>query len=511
LTEVVSIFKPKLSRLVLLGIVGLYLVLAYFIAPGADTLWRLHIARGLLDGQVLYRDMIEVNPPLWFWGALPAAALGGYPALVGINLAASLLGASLFCRMANLTASHQVTWAATLGLLAGLLLVSVGEIGQREQAFLLSCALWSALAAARISRKAVPIWLIVLVTAFSAYGFALKHYFVLVPVAIEVLLLWSLGRNWRPIRLETVLLTAFAVLYGIAVVTLTPDFLGRVLSLVQAAYYGFGPWNNVGIFERQIRLLLQCSFVVLPLIAWALTRNKIVLVRILVTAMVASIIVVLMQQKGWRYHLIAANGLSLTVAAAVWRGMDGASDTSITKRLVPLCLAVLAWTSIVQHTIANLKSNGQPLEPILAGIIAKEPRKNHIAILSTAPDNAFFPIARAKREHWSRHYSMWMMPGLLTPQQEVTKEARRLVERNRVLSEFTADLMCTPPDLIVGEVGYFRSQKPILFDAVGFLRERADFAAWIDTYYVKQTDIGHYPIWRLKGPKPSRLFCTNSR
>ncbi len=36
-----------------------------------DVAWQLWIAHQVNHGGRLYRDMVEVNPPLWFWMALP--------------------------------------------------------------------------------------------------------------------------------------------------------------------------------------------------------------------------------------------------------------------------------------------------------------------------------------------------------------------------------------------------------------------------------------------------------
>jgi hypothetical protein len=494
--------------LVLGMIVLTYLLLAYFVPPGADTLWRLHVAEGILHGKPLYRDMIEVNPPLWFWGAIPAAKLGGYPALVGINLAASLVVLALFWALLRKTVDAAASKAGVLGLATGLFLINVGEIGQREQAFLAACALWGAIIAARIEGKTLPAWLVVVATGFAAYGFALKHYFVLVPVATEILLIWHKKLAWRPFRIETTVLLVLACAYAAAVMFITPDFLGRVLDLVQVSYYGFGPFNSVGPLERQLRLILQCAFVVVPLIGLWLTRDKRPIVAILVVMTLVSVVIVILQQKGWRYHLIAANGLCVLVMAVLWQGVPERKDHGIAQRFLPLGLAVLVWTSFAQPAISNIKTKGQPMDPALADIVAKEPRAHHVAILSTAPDNAFFPMARAKREHWSRHYSMWMMPGLLTPQADPRFDAKRLSELARVRNEFTADLMCRPPILIVGEVGYFRNPDQRLFDAMKFLSEDSEFSAWLNANYKQQANIGSYPIWRLSGQKPTPANCS---
>ena len=42
-----------------------------------DSAYVLDVARRMLDGAVLYRDIIDVNPPFIFWASLPVSAIGG--------------------------------------------------------------------------------------------------------------------------------------------------------------------------------------------------------------------------------------------------------------------------------------------------------------------------------------------------------------------------------------------------------------------------------------------------
>ena len=505
--------KPafKWQWLALAALVVTYFTLAYMIPPGADTLWRLHIARGILDGQTLYRDVIEVNPPLWFWAAIPAASLGGYAALVAINLVATLTGLAIFGALARLMLDVKGQWAAILGLAAGLLLVNVAEIGQREQAFLLACALWSGLAAARIEGKTVPIWLALLATCFAAYGFALKHYFVLVPVAIEAFVIWHKRRTWKPFRPETLLLAGLAGLYALAVIYLTPDYLGRVLGLVQASYFGFGPSNVVSSSEFQNRIVKISAFILGPVIALVITRDNRPLICALLLALLISIATIILQEKYWRYHYIAGTGLSIVIVAMTLQLVFAYKPRFISQGILLLTMAGIIWLGFVQPLTSNLKSDGQPINFELKNIVNQEPLHNHIVILSIAPERAFLPLAREKRSHWSRHYSMWMMPGLLTPQSDLIKQALKNKERDYVRDEFTQDIMCTPPDLIVGEVGYLRNSSRTLFNAMLFLRSNTVFDKWLDSAYVQKPDISRYPIWRLKGAKPAPQNCAKPR
>ena len=39
-----------------------------------DVIWQMWVARQLLGGTELYSQINEVNPPLWFWMAVPVEA-----------------------------------------------------------------------------------------------------------------------------------------------------------------------------------------------------------------------------------------------------------------------------------------------------------------------------------------------------------------------------------------------------------------------------------------------------
>jgi hypothetical protein len=495
---------------VLALLVSIHLVLAYLLPPGADTLWRLHIGEGILGGKTLYRDLIEVNPPLWFWGALPAAYWGGYPALVAINLLATISALFLLKSLLALTQTRDVTRAAVLGLAAGLLLVSVGEIGQREQAFLVASALWCAMIMARVQGQKIMWPVVAPATCFAAYGFALKHYFLLVPIALELFLIWKLRRNWRPFRPETVLLVALASLYAGAVVALAPDFLGPILELVSATYFGFG-LNSIGIVARQMHVLQQCLILLVPVVAWILARDRSPLVLAVMIAILMGFVAILLQQKGWRYHLIAVNGLSLMVLAIIWANAIGEGKTGIIRRFTPLAIIAILFSAFLIPAIKTLQTSGEARDARLVDLEQAEPRDHHIAVLSTAPDRAFYVMARAGRPHWTRHYSMWMIPGAITLQSNPVKEAKRVKILNQVIDEFAADLRCQPPDVIVGEVGYVRTPNAILIDTIGLVRQNAPFKVWMDANYARGPDLDTYPIWRLKGEKPVPSQCLKPR
>ncbi|WP_157893499.1 hypothetical protein [Aquidulcibacter paucihalophilus] len=509
----------KVERVSTLYVVGglacvvLGLALSLVVLPGPDLLWRLYIADGLLDGKVLYRDLLEVNPPLWFWAALPAAWVAqhtpilAYHALMGLNLMVIFTATALLYHVAKKTLGSAAAASTAFGFLLAMCLVSVGDFGQREQSLMMACSLWIALLCARLEGQKVALPLAILVGLLSAYGFALKHYFVLLPLVLEAWLLWRQKRAWRPFRPENLTLAVCAIAYAAATLTFTPDFLGRMLDLIQTAYYAFGPWNAFSSYERKVRLAMQGLFVFVPMAIMLLTKERRDFCIALAIAIVVCLAIVMLQQKGWRYHFIAAHGLSVMLSIMVVHKAFFNPDGGTRIALPLVATLTLIWTVVAMPAIGNVQTRGQIVEPLLKSIVAKEPKENRIFILSIGPDYAFHPLADAGRSYWSRYYSMWMVPGLLTPNNNPKLEAIRKVEKDRVRAEFIEDVQCSRPDLIIGEVGYVRTPNAIRLDSIAYLTEDPAFKAWLGNHYLVEPNIGPYPIRRLNRNVPLPAPC----
>src|SRR3546814_14588381 len=87
-----------------LGVISLVTWLALHGLPFThDGVWQFWIAQKLLDGAVLYRDIWDINPPLWFWSAVP------------IQYAADLAGVSPFHILMPVTTPLGALSAILLG------------------------------------------------------------------------------------------------------------------------------------------------------------------------------------------------------------------------------------------------------------------------------------------------------------------------------------------------------------------------------------------------------------
>src|SRR6476646_11289629 len=103
--------------LLLTGVVFLVAILLRQVVPlNTDVSWLLVVCERMLDGQQLYRDIIEINPPMAAFAYLPGVALAR---VLGIDpryviaaqllllAAASLVAVSRILRLAPATAPSR--------------------------------------------------------------------------------------------------------------------------------------------------------------------------------------------------------------------------------------------------------------------------------------------------------------------------------------------------------------------------------------------------------------------
>ncbi|HYZ34692.1 MAG TPA: hypothetical protein VE684_20710, partial [Crenalkalicoccus sp.] len=200
-TRVSSPAVPALARRALpaLALMPAMLLLAVVLAPplNHDVAAVLAFTRRWLGGEALYRDLVDVNPPLVFLLNLPAAAVGA--ALPGAEvpvLQACLLGwvaLSVGLALRLLERAGPVEGAALTAGLPALALAAGYDFGQREHLMAVG-ALPYLVVAARRADGVPPGRAACLGTALLAgLGFALKPHFLAIPALVEGYLLWRRG------------------------------------------------------------------------------------------------------------------------------------------------------------------------------------------------------------------------------------------------------------------------------------------------------------------------------
>ncbi|HET7317331.1 MAG TPA: hypothetical protein VFI88_07900 [Sphingomicrobium sp.] len=376
-----------------------YAVLAAVIAalsqltPTNDAAWQLWIGQQLAHGAVLYRDIVEVNPPLWFWLAVPVVEISD---AFGISGWAGLLG------FFGLSAAVSIAFIQRLkpGLATSLILIfaffvtGISATGQREQFTLIAVTPYVFLTAARAQRRPIPLWLAVAIGLWAALGLALKHYFALVPLALELWLLWRRPKALRP---EFLVVCGAGVAYVAGVLLLMPDYLHSIVPIIHQSY---------AAYNKPLTELLTSDVVAISaiaLLALKLVRPRSELVQALAVAGVAFLACYLIQLKGFRYHGLPAIGAFWIMALLAVMQLDWSSRRAKATALLLLAApAIAAATTLRQSPKADEKRDQ----------LCQVPRGSSVLVLTPYGDFAWPAVETCGLEWTSRYMFLWMLPSM---------------------------------------------------------------------------------------------------
>lgn len=455
----------------------------------SDVAWQLWIAGRMHEGANLYREIIEVNPPLWFWMALPIDRIATLFQLriesvlivaIGCFTALSLAATDRLLDLAPPRRAMLLAFAAV-----ALLGIPWVHIGQREQIVLIVSLPYAALIAARRQGKPVSLPLAVAIGLIAGVGFALKHYFLIVPALLDLWLFVGQGSKWRWRRPETLTIVAVGAMYVTAVIAWAPAFLTDIVPLVRLSYgtlgapsplHLFGPFAVVGL------ALLGA------LVAHANELRKgAPLASALFVAGVGFAAVYFIQSKGWIYHVIPLLGCaSLAIAALL-----AESNASMSLlRLTGPALLVLPLVLTVQEQLHPLLPSPD-LEIAVAGVQPGE----SVGFLSVETAVPWSVTLQHKFDYPSRYMGYWMLGAVVHNEVAGNPDPRLASLGRQVIAETVHDFTCASPRRIV--VARPRPNEPG-FDILTFFMRDPAFAELLAHYRV--TGRTSFEVYELKTP-----------
>jgi hypothetical protein len=322
-------------------IVALGLLCQWRIGFNNDNAWLLYIARRSLDGQVLYRDLVEINPPalIWFDQAVVRVArlLHADPVFVFRTATAGL---TFLCAWWSSRLLRTAGFGRRVlpALLFVLLLLPVSWFGQREHFVLLLVIPLLCLAVARESGAASR-WVALTCGLVAGLGFGVKPQYLTVWLLLLIFQARS-RRTWRVVLApEHLGVVASGAFYLVAVLAFAPHYLPLVrrLGALYADYRAASlPYLIAGDFAPLVILLA---------LATLLTYRKVVTrgaaQTVLLLATVGFYLGALLQGKGFDYHYYPAlaSALLLLLVGAPLAG--GATATQRRGRTLMLALALI--------------------------------------------------------------------------------------------------------------------------------------------------------------------------
>jgi putative flippase GtrA len=482
----------------------LFLAAAWFYAGtmlNHDTSWYLIATSRWLDGAELYRDIVEINPPLAFYLTAPAVllsratGLAAHHAFVLQVIALSL--ASLLWFRALLQRSPIVTEPRRQLLLiaafAALCLTPVGEFGQRDHLMVIFALPYIGLmaftpASGRVERC--------IIGAFALPGLALKPYFLVLPLILGLLMILRQRRVLAPFTAEHLVIGSGSVLYALSIWIFYPAYITEIVAagrLVYAAYDGpvAGVLLVPGFFAAAALLALTAG---LP----KGTDREVSVTLLAVTA--AFVIVYLTQFKGWGYQRIPIYSALclwwtwLAVALFDSGRLREIGDFAVRTALLGLAAAIIAL-QVLQG----------PYQNAAVSIFGPHLRDASSFMALTTNVSITYPLANLTgAEPTTRYSALWLIPGAvskLAAGGALAKEDRDALEKvlERARRTTSEDFVHGRPDVVLVDA---RATKPYFggadFDYIDFFQQDPRFrAAWQD-YSLVATEAG-FEVWRRDG------------
>jgi hypothetical protein len=510
------------------GISALLVVAVALLAQGrlplnADAQWILSVAERVTRGEHLYRDILEINPPLVIWLQVPlvwtAHAFGTGPALiyrVAIVVCALLLTWAVYALCLRLDAARRLQghrWIPVV-VLATFLLLPGGMFGQREQLITMLLLPAVLLHAIRVEGESISPLAALGVGLASGLAIGLKPYF----IAVWLLLLLHRLLAARPLRLriepEDIAVGGTGLLYLMAVVVLAPEYVGlaRTFAATYAAYTTM----------TTPEILLGSAAIIwfgVAVVAWRVRKNDLSkpLGASLAIAALGAVVAAVWQGKGWTYHFLPAVSFSVLLGALALTG-GGVKRRGGARRLARAAAALvllLSWIPLAGAVVAQLRGLGQRADTqaeiegrALRQAVGRQAGARSILVLSsdmTGSQPWIEDQRLASRNSWSclwvpavMYHTRWNgNPRIALRRAAEMPQAERVAYAS-VIRDFTVN----SPDLLVVEsraknerfTGY-----PGGFDHLAYYGADSRFAACLAHYRLAAAPAG-FEVYRRTTP-----------
>lgn len=411
-----------------------------------DVYWLLHAADRLLDGAVLYRDVVDTNPPLSVWIYLPAAFTARLTGLSGIAVmrgfvvlagVAALVASDQSLRRAGLSQGARLVIGATAAI--AVFTLPLAAFGQREHLVLLLSLPYvtSAVARAGGGTAGIPVSRRLLDGVLLGLGIALKPFYAALWLGTE-LLLARRGRQEGPRRLlESAAVVAVGAVYVVLAFTVAGDFQ-EVLPVLLELYPRYEPEPAGALLGRYPFVWFAGASLAAGLAArGAGARGP--LPAVLAVAALGTLIAALVQGKGYPYHFYPATAYALLLLGGIVAALPSrariARFVAVAGLALPLAYVLAAAMRLAlgplpaeRRALANLQAAAGPI----AG--------RSVAALSPKTGLAMWLAAYGNGRWALRHSCMWVPVTIyegsrldpdgawMNPPDEMTSEERWFFE-----------------------------------------------------------------------------------
>jgi len=396
--------------------------------PTADVGFFLYAAGRLLDGARLYRDVVDINPPLIFAANVPVVQLAratGLSEFLLYGLGSALVVGLLLLYSSRLIVRYVLPGEPARARYLVLLLCFAFfafpgfDFGEREHFVLALLVPYVMLAAAQWAGREAPAGDRVAAGLLSGAAIALKPSFVLVWLVLGGVrrMRGPRASRWTPTP-ESAAGLGVLLVYGAAVLWLAPDYL-KVVAVLGPAYAAWlrEPFYKLLVLGPGIPLV---AFALLALGAMRRDVRAPALAAALAWAMVACWAAGAVQEKEFRYHFYPAMGFAFVLLGLLAAGAGTVGQGLAERIFRRTSRALLATIAVV--VLASSARDAAGLNPVprqqaaeidqMAAEVRKLADGRPVGVFSHTTGSAF-PLANyADVELASRFPSFWVIAAL---------------------------------------------------------------------------------------------------
>ncbi|UWQ03851.1 GtrA family protein [Aliiroseovarius crassostreae] len=457
-----------------------------------DVIWYLFATERWLDGEALFTDLVEINPPLNFYYTVPAIWLSQasgllpesaqYVVFAWVYTLVLLVSWWVIGAKQTLTLPRRIVFQLLVAV--ALIVPAYGNLIQRDHLFLVLVTPWVlALLPPKEPDNSAKIYFL---SALAALGICLKPHFLVLPILVTLVALIR-DRDWRCIfSPSNRVMFVIGVLYVLFVALVHPAYFSKIVPHARYTYDSFSTGSGVVIGRVLIVALVG-------LIGFAAARigNKTSSApMILLVVTLAGLSSYLLQWTGFRYQMIPFVGFLMLGFS--WFIVDPGMRR-FPVGIVVIVLVILVQTNLLRGKYAN------PTAVALAEWITGAKSVNVLtSFVSFGPVTAH--LAKAQ---WASSYStIWQVPGAVNKLEKtdcsIEWEACAALQEILVQTrdDVIDDLMAFRPDALIVDKnsGYFDTPN---FDWMAFFATNPAFDQ-IMTGYRLEAVSDRFDIWRLK-------------
>ena len=439
--------------LALAAVFATAILLRQIIPFNVDVSWWLIVSERMLDGQRLYVDILETNPPMagavYFLGVALARAIGVRPDAVTDLLIFLLIAASLALTWRILRYSSLrgrladgalAVWATVL-----LSVLPMYDFGQREHLAVLAMLPAIGVYILRGNREPVTTGAILIAALSAGITLSFKPYFAFA-VGFCIFTAAGQARDWRVLFApENWIAAGLVVVYGICVFVFYPEYFTIIYPLVRDVYLLLKA-PTLALFVTSATAL-WVGAIVIVLALQSQQRKLDAACFMLLAASFGFAIAFFVQGKGWGYHAYPMVALGLLAVGCAISAIDHERPSSRRLRIAAMFAVVAMFAKACMWFNASVYY--QQIEDQVARL-GPHPK---MLVLSAAAVIGH-PMVRKLQGTWvSRQEAFWVreivrrsrLEETIDPQTAARLEGYVARERAGLIEDFRKQ----PPDIIL--------------------------------------------------------------